>query len=157
MESPPWQMLPIMAGHRPFSPTRGEPARIPWGRPAVEPVSVNKQSARVEEQERKKQQLSPSFLKHPHRNCKMQPSLSFPSFLFSVSSSRSLACNSQEVLLQYERMFVIHLSAERKPESSSSRDCAGQLQEPYNYHPCFVFATRYNKVTQNSGGEKKID
>lgn len=44
-------------GHRPASPTRGEPARMVRGQPAVEEVSTNKQWARAEEQEWEKQRL----------------------------------------------------------------------------------------------------
>lgn len=53
------------AGHRPVSPTQGEPARMPRGRPAGEQVSANKQSVQAEEQERKKQQLPQSLLIPP--------------------------------------------------------------------------------------------
>lgn len=143
---PPWQILAVVtmvatAGHRPVSPTRGEPARMPQGRPAVEQVSANKQSARAEEQERKKTAAlaitpHPSIIPQtPTQNCEMQPSLSSPSlsiflsiFLLSsllvppLSELQSLACSSQRVLVQNELMFTINKSAEGKPQSSCSQD-----------------------------------
>ena len=146
-------------GHRPVSPTRGEPARMPRGRPAVEQVSANKQSGRAEEQERKKQQHSqsllipPSFLKHPHGTAKMQPSLSslflsvfFPlslCILFLAPSSSNLelqrlACSSQRVLLQNELMFTINKSAEGKPQSSYSQDPVEQICHPTQHSASFT-------------------
>ncbi len=38
--------MAAMSGPRPVSPTRGEPARMPRGQPAVQQVSANKQSGR---------------------------------------------------------------------------------------------------------------
>lgn len=98
-QSLPWQMLAVItmvttAGHRPVSPTQGEPARMPWGQPAVEQVNANKQSAGWRSRT-EKQQLSqsllipPSFLKHPHRNarCNHQSvfSLFFPPVFLRLS------------------------------------------------------------------------
>ena len=116
------------AGHRPVSPTRGEPARRPCGRPAVDQVSANKQSARAEEREWKKQQFSQSSSscsrspKTPTQKCKMQDvtqltRLFSPRILSLLSFSapshvglQSLACSSYRIRLQNELMCTINKS-----------------------------------------------
>lgn len=56
------------AGHRPVSPTRGEPARRPRGRPAVQQVSTNKQSRGAATEETAALTTRPPFLRRPHRS-----------------------------------------------------------------------------------------
>lgn len=162
-QSPPWQMLAVVtmvttAGHRPVSPTRGEPARMPRRRPAVEQVSTNKQSVQAEEQERKKQR-SPSlhhssnthtcFARCNHHFLSL--SLHFPLFFLSSSlvpshlELQSLACNSHRVLLQNELMFTINKSAEGKPQSSYSQDRVQDVTppntKPHSDHTILRFGT----------------
>lgn len=125
------------AGHRPISPTQGEPARMPRGRPAVEQVSANKQSAGQRRRNGKTAALTitphPSIIPQtPTQKCKMQPSLSSLSFFFLLFFSvlvsshlelQSLACSTQRDLLQNELMFTINKCAVGKPQSSYSQDC----------------------------------
>lgn len=127
-QSPPWRMLAVVtmvttAGHRPVSPTRGEPARMPRGRPAVEQVSANKQSARAEKQRRKNRgshnhssslhHSSDTHTEMQDTNITQLPLLFSSSFYFTLSLllssiSFSLACRSQRVPLQNELMFTIN-------------------------------------------------
>lgn len=101
-----------------LSPTRDEPARTPWGRPAVELVNVNKQSDRAEEQERKKQQLARSFLIPQTPTQQLQDAtithLSF-SFIVAFLSSPLLGSISRRladtVLFQNELMLTINNKA----------------------------------------------
>lgn len=62
-------------GHRPVSPTQGEPARMPWGHAAAEQVSANKQSGRAEKEkpEMEKTGARTIVTQTPTQKRKMQP------------------------------------------------------------------------------------
>lgn len=115
-QSSPW--WPHRAIALPLPRSVCEPARRPWGWPAVEQVSTNEQPSWREDQERKKNPTIPlSFLKRPHRKNKTFPGLlcRFPLPLFQfhlICSCRAWWAADNRIQLHNELMFTINTSAE---------------------------------------------
>lgn len=146
-QSTPW--WPQRAIALPLPRSGCEPARRPWGWPAVEQVSTNEQPSWTEEQEWKKIYIYPtiplSFLKRPHRKNKNSTIIQFsPPLLFPLPlpqfhlmwSCRAWRGADKRIQLQNEVMFTINTSAEGETaEELQPKLCWVQDVTPPNARP----------------------